>query len=46
LYEKVKAIDDDEDDDRAMGVDIPEEKLAQNAVVSHSSPPSFQQARR
>lgn len=33
LYEEIKAIDADEEDDKAMG-DVPEDKLAQNENVS------------
>jgi hypothetical protein len=33
LYEEIEAIDADEEDDKAMGVDIPTEKLNANEEV-------------
>ena len=34
LYQEIEAIDADEEDDKAMGVDIPSEKLSANEEVS------------
>jgi len=34
LYQEIEAIDADEEDDKAMGVDIPSEKLSVNEEVS------------
>jgi hypothetical protein len=34
LYKEIEAIDADEEDDKAMGVDIPAEKLNSNQEVS------------
>jgi hypothetical protein len=34
LYKEIEAIDADEEDDRAMGVDIPAEKMSANEEVN------------
>jgi len=34
LYKEIESIDADEEDDKAMGVDIPAEKLTSNQEVS------------